>query len=49
VAELLAGQGVAYPPYRQVNVTYKRAPRAKGKAADQLLLAAEPSDEPESN
>jgi DNA modification methylase len=47
VADLLAGKGIAQPPARQVNVTYKRAPRAKGRA-EQLPLAAEPSDEPES-
>jgi hypothetical protein len=47
VAELLSGKGVAYPPSRQVNVTYKRAPRAKSKGADQLLLAAEPGDDSE--
>jgi hypothetical protein len=46
VAELLAGKGVAYPPSRQVNVTYKRAPRVKERT-EQLPLAAEPSDDPE--
>ena len=31
VAELLDGKGVDMPPIRQVNKTFKKAPRAKGK------------------
>jgi DNA modification methylase len=36
VRELLDGKRVDYPPSQQVNVTYKRAPRAKGKKAEQI-------------
>lgn len=56
VAELLAGKGIAYPPSEQVDRTFKKAPKVKGKRAEQLaddrLLAAErlaTYDEPESN
>jgi len=28
VAELLAGRGIDYPPLAQVNITYRRAPKA---------------------
>lgn len=41
VAELLEGKRIAYPPSGQVNVTFKKAPRAKVREAEQLLLAAE--------
>lgn len=48
ISELLSGKGVAYPPSRQVNVTYRRAPKAR-VVGDQLsLAAAEPADDPES-
>ena len=30
IAELMAGKIIDYPPSKQVNVTYKRAPKAKG-------------------
>ena len=33
VADLLAGKKVEMPPIRQVGATFKKAPRAKGKAA----------------
>ena len=38
VRELLEGKRVDYPPSQQVNVTYKRAPRAKGKKAEQISM-----------
>lgn len=38
VADLLEGKGVEMPPTRQVNVTFRRAPRAKGEQADTLPL-----------
>ena len=38
VAELLAGKGIDMPPIRQVNVTYKQAPRAGGKKGQQGAL-----------
>lgn len=38
VRELLDGKRVDYPPSQQVNVTYKRAPRAKGKKAEQISM-----------
>lgn len=41
VAELLEGKGVAYPPSRQVNRTFKKAPRARTTAGEQLTMAAE--------
>jgi DNA modification methylase len=41
VDELLKGKRVDYPPSRQVNVTFKKAPRAKGAEAEQLTLAPE--------
>lgn len=44
IKELLAGKGVDYPPpARHIDATFKKAPKAKGKAAEQLLLAAEES------
>ena len=33
ISELLAGKRVDYPPSRQVNVTFKRAPKAKGSGS----------------
>jgi DNA modification methylase len=42
VADLLAGKRIDYPPPAQVNVTFKRAPKAKADEAEQLPLAAEP-------
>jgi SAM-dependent methyltransferase len=42
VAELLEGKTVDYPPSRQVNVTYKKAPKAKTKAGgNQMPLATD--------
>jgi len=41
VAELLEGKRIDYPPSQQVNVTFKRAPRAKAREAEQMMLAAE--------
>jgi site-specific DNA-methyltransferase (adenine-specific) len=38
VAELLTGKKIDYPPHG--NVTFKKAPTAKGKATEQLPLAA---------
>jgi DNA modification methylase len=40
IAELLAGKRVDYPPSQQVNVTFKRAPRAQAAEAEQLTLSA---------
>ena len=40
MAELLEGKGVAYPPAAQVNVTYKKAPKAKRARAEQLEISA---------
>ena len=33
IADLLAGQGIDMPPLRQVNATFKKAPKAKGDEA----------------
>ncbi len=41
VAELLSGKRIDYPPSVQVNVTFKKAPKAKARASQQLPLAAE--------
>jgi SAM-dependent methyltransferase len=41
VAELLGGKRLDYPPSAQVNVTFKKAPKVKGKGAKQLPLVAE--------
>jgi len=38
VAELLAGKKVEMPPIRQVGATFKKAPRAKGKKAENQEL-----------
>jgi len=43
IAELLGGKRIDHPPSAQVNVTLKKAPKAKGKQAEQLPLAAEES------
>lgn len=42
IAELLEGKGIDYPPSKHVNVTFKKAPKLKTQAAEQLSLAAEP-------
>ena len=38
VGELLEGKGIDYPPSSQVNVTFKKAPKAKGKELKAELL-----------
>jgi len=38
VSDLLAGKGIDMPPLHQVNRTFKKAPRAKGKAPKNLGL-----------
>ena len=44
VADLLAGKQIAMPPIKQVGATFKKAPKAKGKAAEAMKL---PLPEPE--
>jgi DNA modification methylase len=44
VAELLSGRGIDYPPARQVNVTYRKAPRARDASGGQQLPLARDSD-----
>ena len=39
--QLLEGKQIDYPPSAQVNVTFKKAPKAKSKKSEQLSLAAE--------
>ena len=41
VGALLEGKRIKYPSIGYLNVTLKKAPRAKGKGADQLSLVAE--------
>jgi DNA modification methylase len=38
VADLLAGKQIAMPPIKQVGATFKKAPKAKGKAAETMEL-----------
>jgi site-specific DNA-methyltransferase (adenine-specific) len=38
VAELLAGKGIDMPPLRQVNATFKKAPRAKRGSAQTMSM-----------
>jgi DNA modification methylase len=38
VSDLLGGKGIDMPPLHQVNKTFKKAPRAKGKAGRNLRL-----------
>lgn len=38
VGELLEGKAIDYPPYNQVNVTFKKASKVKEKAGHQLSL-----------
>ena len=47
VGELLAGNRIDMPPVRQTSVTFKRAPKAAMKAAEQPSIFG--TDEPESN
>lgn len=42
VADLLSGKGIDYPPPHQVDVTFKKAPKATGPEAEQVPLVAEP-------
>ena len=46
VEQLLEGHGIDYPPAEQVNVTFKRAPLAKAKRAEQLQIPLEPLRRP---
>lgn len=41
VGELLQGKKIDYPPSQQVNVTYKKASKAKGELPGQLALGEE--------
>jgi len=41
VAELLAGKGIDMPPLRQVNATFKKAPRAKRSSAQTMSMSLE--------
>lgn len=44
IADLLTGnKRIDYPPSHQVNVTFKKAPRAETKQGKQLPLVAEPA------
>ena len=38
IAELMDGKGIDMPPIKQVNQTFKKAPRAKGKKGEQERL-----------
>ena len=44
IEELLAGKGVAYP--RMLEVTFKKAPRARKAAEEQMALGGAEIDEP---
>ena len=44
VRELLEGKRINYPPSQQVNVTYKRAPKAKSKPGEQISIGLEEPD-----
>lgn len=41
VAQLLEGKRIDYPPSRHVNITFKKAAKAKQQEAEQLSLAAD--------
>lgn len=41
IEELLDGARIDYPPSRQVDTTYKKAPRYVGKVAEELDLGGE--------
>jgi DNA modification methylase len=45
VGELLDGRGIDYPPARQVNVTYRKAPKARDAPVDRQLPLAQDSDD----
>ena len=36
IEELLSGKKINMPPSKQVNVTHRRAPRAKGKPSEEM-------------
>ncbi len=40
VEDLLGGGTISYPPSRQVNVTFRRAPKASVPGPEQLALGA---------
>jgi len=42
IEQLLDGKRIEYPPSKQTNVTFKKAPKAKAGKTEQLSLAAEP-------
>lgn len=42
ITDLLAGKGIDYPPQAQVNVTFRKAPKAATPEAEQVRLVAEP-------
>ena len=44
VAELLEGKGIEYPPSKQVDVTFKKAPRAKRRKAGKQKQLFEEDD-----
>lgn len=46
IEELLNGKRIDCPPLGQVNVTFKKAPRAKGKGAETLSLGFEQENMP---
>ncbi len=47
ISELLEGKGVDYPPSAQVNVTFKKAPKAQARSPEQLSLATGTDEEDE--
>ena len=44
IAELLAGKGIEMPPLKQVAVTFKRAPKAKGEENHTLPMSLDEQD-----
>jgi DNA modification methylase len=46
VAELLAGKGIDMPPVRQTSVTFKLAPKAKGRRTEQPEMFTPGKDKP---
>ncbi|MEP7247455.1 MAG: hypothetical protein ABI885_27750 [Gammaproteobacteria bacterium] len=44
VGELLAGKRIDMPPIRQTSVTYKKAPKAVSKAAEQSRMFGSEND-----
>jgi hypothetical protein len=47
VAELLGGRRIDYPAHTQTNVTFKKAPKAKGKRLKETELFEAPTEEEE--